>query len=108
MRCLECFGVFVFLLYLGAAQAASLPLESGLLPESASAPKSLIYEIESVEPSNEPSKDLTRDKRQFGFGGIGIGIGGFGGGYGGGPGFGGGYGGYGGYGGGYGGYGKLY
>lgn len=89
MRCLECCAVLVCLLYLGA-------VEAGVLPDNESEQKTLIYDVNSVETSNEPSKELTRDKRQFGFGGIGIGIGGFGGGIGGfNPGFGGGYGGYG-------------
>lgn len=99
------------------AQAASIAveapeqveLEQNLPIEGGEATKTLIYQVENNEKVDDPSKELTREKRQFGFGlgglGIGIGLGGIGG-YGGGYGYPGAYGGYGGgYPGYYGGYG---
>jgi hypothetical protein len=117
------------------AQAASIPevndikevqtLENSDGSESNSVLKNLVIKVEPPGKVDQTSTELTREKRQFGFGGFGIpGIGfgyapGFGyggghgtfggypGGYGGYPGGYGGYpGGYGGYPGGYGGYGK--
>jgi hypothetical protein len=80
-------GILMLVVY---AQAASIPeveknqIMSKNFLESNSAPeiKTLVIEVEPSEKVDQPSSELTREKRQFGYGG----------------GYGGGHGGYGGYG----------
>jgi hypothetical protein len=98
MKLITVLGVFVVFVYV---EAASVQIEGSV---EDSPVRTLILEPAKVETSAD---ELTRQKRQFGFGGFGFpGVGfGYPGGYA--PGFG--YGGYGGYGhghGGYGGYGE--
>lgn len=108
MKLIIACGIFMFV---ASAQTATIAveapepveLEQNLPIEGGEATKTLLFEVENNEQVDDPTKELTREKRQFGFGlggfGIGIGLGGgypYYGGYGGGYGYPGAYGGYGG------------
>jgi hypothetical protein len=90
-------GILMLVVYTQAASIAEVQevqtLENSDESNSAPEMKTLVIEVEPSGKVDQPSSELTREKRQFGFGGFGLPGIGFG--YAPGFGYGGGYGGYG-------------